>query len=56
MKRIIVKNETGSTLKVLVVERHTKYQEQIPRVRIPNKTKKEIIIADNFSRLVLSKY
>ncbi len=53
---ILIKNNSGNSLKVLMVTDNVKYQIQAPRQLIPNKGKKNMTIPHNFSRLVISKY
>ncbi len=51
---ITIINESGQSLKILVVTSKNKYQMQEPRTSILNKQKRNITVFDDFSRIVLS--
>ena len=53
--KIIVKNNTNMQLEVMMITTQTKYKKQLPKGVININEKKEIIIFDDFSKLLISK-
>ena len=53
--KIVVKNNTNIPLEVTMITTQTKYKKQLPKGIIDINEKKEIIIFDDFSKLLISK-